>query len=181
MGRKGGAGAAMVALGGAGRRGQTAGSPGTSQPWQSHRMAFCLQALHLPTDSLPANPHCNPGGEGLGRGLRATRKCHQGETAGHQTGPFSSQGRAVSSASWALPGESWPQQKLLLPGGCLSPPVLSQGTWATPSLPSGGFSSLKGAGSLGYHGRRLGALHGLFLRPHQGACCCSVVKLCPTL
>lgn len=45
VGRKGWTAAAMVALGGAGRRGQTAGSPSTSQPWQSHRMAFCLQAL----------------------------------------------------------------------------------------------------------------------------------------
>ena len=163
VGRKGGAGAVMVALGGAGRRGQTAGSAGTSHHGRATEWPYVCGHF-----TFPANPHRHAVGEGLGVGLRATRKCHQGETAGHQTGCFFSQGRAVSSASWALPGESWPQQKLLLPGGCLSPPILSQDTWATPSLPSGGFSSVKGAGSLGYHGRRLGALHSLFLRPHHG-------------
>lgn len=65
----------MVAPRGAGRRGQTAGSPGTSQPWQNHRVTLCLQSLHslpsLPTYSLPANPHSNLVGGGLGRGLPA--------------------------------------------------------------------------------------------------------------
>ena len=153
----------MVAPRGAGRRGQTAGSPGTSQPWQNHRVALCLQALHslpsLPTYSLPANPHSNLGEGGWAGGylpfLGATQECHQGDTAGHQTGPSSSHSRAVSPESWVLPGESWAQRRLLLPGGCLSPPILSQGTWPPPPRRVVA-SSVGGPETSGYQGRRGG-------------------------
>lgn len=59
---------------------------------------------------------------------------------------------------WAVPGEGWAQQRLLLPGGCLSPPILSQGTW--PPLPRLVVASSAGAGGGGGRDQKAQAIRG---------------------